>query len=211
MLDEAESGDSFLRSAPFVAEPVPHFAHSRSAPLIVFASFEDGKITHLADGKRGMSAGTRLSRLNIQGLKPLARPVAFEELESGVPVRVRPHLRRVLSDGGLLPPKTLGAFVDRIIELDASVASRLARFSESRREALGGLKPRAKENLAFQKETLGVALELSGISRDALFEWQPVVGPQRSFLDGLPARRFAKMRCSSADFSTFRDFRQSAR
>jgi len=62
LLDEAENGDSFGHAGPIVREPVPLFNHSRRAPLIVFASFEDGKITHLGDGKRGVS-GTGLSRL----------------------------------------------------------------------------------------------------------------------------------------------------
>jgi hypothetical protein len=48
------------------------------------------------------------------------------------------------------------------------------------------LEPRTKQNLAFQKETLGLALEISGISRDELLAWQPAVGLQQSFLDGLP-------------------------
>ena len=103
LLYEAEHGGSFYRSSPFVAEPVPNFEHSRRAPLVVFASFEDDKITHLADGKRGASAGTGLARLNMQDLKALARPIAFDELSGSVPKRVQAHLKRILSDGGMLP------------------------------------------------------------------------------------------------------------
>jgi hypothetical protein len=136
LLDEAEDGGSFYRSAPFVAEPVARFEHSRRAPLVVFASFEDGKITHIADGKRGVSAGTGLARLSMQELKELVRPVSFEELVDGVAARVRRHLKLRLESGGLLPPKTLGAFVDRIIELDGSVGGRLARFSEPIRKGI---------------------------------------------------------------------------
>lgn len=206
LLNEAENGGSFYHSTPFVAEPVPNFDHSRRAPLVVFASFEDGKITHIADGKRGASAGTGLARLNMQDLKPLARPIPFEELKSGVPKRVQAHLERVLSGGGILPPKTLGAFVDRIVELDASVGGRLARFSERRREALRRFEPRAKENLALQKETLGIALEISGISRDELLAWQPAESSQQSFLDGLPGAQVREDAMLLADFSTMPGF-----
>lgn len=206
LLNEAENGGSFYRSAPFVAEPVPNFDHSRRAPLVVFASFEDGKITHIADGKRGASAGTGLARLNMQDLKPLTRPIPFEELKSGVPKRIHAHLERVLSGGGILPPKTLGAFVDRIVELDASVGGRLARYSERRREALRRFEPRAKENLAFQKETLGIALEISGISRDELLAWQPAESSQQSFLDGLPGAQVREDAMLLADFSTVPGF-----
>ena len=206
LLDEAEHGGSSYRSAPFIAEPVSNFEHSRRAPLVVFASFEDGKITHIADGKRGTSAGTGLARLNMHELKALETPIAFDDLKSGVPKRFRVHLERVLTEGGILPPKTLGAFVDRIVELDASVGGRLARYSERRREALGRLEPREKENLAVQKETLGIALEISGISKDELLAWQPADTSQRSFLDGLPGAQVREDAMLLADFSTVPGF-----
>ena len=201
LLEDPEHGGFYYRSAPYVAEPVPTFQHSRRAPLVVFASFEDGKVTHIADGKRGTSAGTGLARLKMQDLKPLARPIGFDELESGVPKRLQTHLKRVLTSGGILPPKTLGAFVDRIVELDASVGGQLARYSERRRKGLRRFESRAKENLAFQKETLGIALEISGISRDELLEWQPVDGSQQSFLDGLPNAQVREDAMLLADFS----------
>jgi hypothetical protein len=206
LLTEAEEGGGFYRTAPSVAEPVPWFDHSRRAPLIVFVSFEDGKITHIADGRKGVSAGTKLIRLNLQDLKQLARPIDFDELINGVPRRVRVHLARVLTGGGILPPKTLRALVVRIVELDATVAGRLARFSEHRREALRSIGPREKENLAFQKETLGIALEISGIPRDELIAWQPSSGSQRSFLDGLPGAQVREDAMLLADFSTIPGF-----
>ena len=206
LLEEAEHGGSYYSSDPFVAEPVPAFHHSRRAPLIVFASFEDGAVTHIADGKRGTSAGTRLARLNMQDLKPLARPIGFDELQSDVPKRLQRHLERVLTGGGILPPKTLEAFVDRIMELDTSVSGRLARYSRRRREAWRRFEPSATKNLAFQKETLGIALEISGISRDELLEWQLVDGSQQSFLDGLPGAQVREDAMLLADFSTVPGF-----
>jgi hypothetical protein len=206
LLQEAESGGSFYRSTPFIAEPVSTFDHSRRAPLVVFASFEDGKITHIADGRKGISAGTGLVRLKLEDLQALSRPISFEELESGVSARVRPHLKRVLTAGGLLPPKTLGAFVDRVVELDGSVAGRLTRFSERRREALRRFEPREQENLALQKEALGMALEISGIPREEILAWQPSSVSQRSFLDGLPGAQVREDAMLLSDFSTLPGF-----
>ena len=206
LIEESQSGRSFFHSAPFVAEPVRKFEHSRRAPLVVFASFEDEKITHIADGRKGVSAGTGLVRLNMQNLEALARPIAFGEIMDGVPQRLKTHLDRILAGGGILPPKTLGAFVDRVVALDASVSERLARFSERRRDALRRFEPRAKQNLAFQKETLGIALELSGISKDELLSWRPVEGSQQSFLDGLPGAKVREDAMLLADFSTVPGF-----
>lgn len=206
LLEEAQHGGSFYRASPYVSEPVPSFDHSRRAPLAVFACFEDGKITHIAHGKKGMSAGTGLVCLKLEDLEPLARAIDFNELSLGVPKRLQSHLTRILNAGGILPPKTLGAFVDRISELDASVSGRLARHSARREQALRRLKPRERQNLAFQKETLGIALEISGLSKDELLAWQPSDGSQQSFLDGLPGAQVREDAMLLSDFSTMPGF-----
>ena len=92
------------------------------------------------------------------------------------------------------------------MELDPSIGGRLARYSERRREALLRFEPRAKENLAYQKETLGIALEISGISKDELLRWQPVDGSARSFLEGLPGAQVREDAMLLADFSTLPGF-----
>jgi len=206
LLDEAEHGGSVYWSKPFVSEPVPRFEHSRRAPLVVFASFEDGCITHIADGRKGQSAGTGLVRLNLEDLQPLKRPVSFNEVLADSPGRVAKHIKHRLESGGLLPPKSLGAFVDRITELDETAIFRLARFSEHRAQALRSLKPRASENLAYQKETLGLALEIAGLARDELLAWAPNDGHQQSFLDGLPGAQVREDAMLLADFSTLPGF-----
>ena len=206
MLGEAERPGSFYSSAPLVAEPVPHFKHSRRAPLVVFASFENDRITHIADGKRGVTAGTGLVRLNLHDLTPLSRPIGFDELSTGVGARVRPHLQRIMNGGGILPPKTLHAFIDRIVDLDETVSDRLARFSAWRRDALSRLAPKERSNLAFQKEALGLALKIGGFSRDELLTWRPVDDSPRSFLDGLPGARIREDAMLLRDFSTLPGF-----
>lgn len=206
LLNEAEHGGSFYRTKPYVSEPVPTFDHSRRAPLAVFASFNGGYITHIADGRKGLSAGTGLVRLNLEDLQPLKRRISFDEILSETDMRVRHHLKRRLDDGGLLPPKSLGAFVDRITELDSSVSPRLIRYSARRVESLRRLEPRARENLAYQKETLGLALEIAGLARDGLTSWQPSDGDQQSFLDGLPGAQVREDAMLLSDFSTVPGF-----
>ena len=107
-----------------VAQLVPQFDHSRRAPLIVFASFAEGAITHIADGRKGASAGTGLVCLNMTDLEPLARPVRFRTLVNRAPGRVRAHLRKILPAGGKLPPKSLGAVIDTLIDLEPELAKR---------------------------------------------------------------------------------------
>ena len=111
---------------------MPRFDHSRRAPLIVLACFNDKAITHIADGRKGASAGTGLVRLNMNSLQQLRRPIRFKELVDRVPLRVRSHLARILAAEGKLPPKSLGAAVDILLSLDPALSGRLALFSELR-------------------------------------------------------------------------------
>jgi hypothetical protein len=125
--------------------------------------------------------------LNLEELQPPKLPVSFDEILAGIDIRVVRHVEQRLETRGLLPPKSLGAFVDRIAEFDQTVGPRLARYSERRAEALRRLQPRARENLDYQKATLGLALEITGISREDLLAWAPTDASQQSFLDGLPS------------------------
>jgi hypothetical protein len=169
-----------------VAEPVPWFDHSRRAPLIVFGCFEDGAITHIADGRKGASAGTGLVRLNMTSLEPLAKPVTFAALLNQAPARLRAPVRRTLVGGGKLPPKSLGAVIDALLGLEPSLSTRLERFSDRRADLLRQLSDTGRTNLAVQKETLTVALEIAGIETEEVLEWSPVDGTTQFFLEGMP-------------------------
>lgn len=133
----------------YVAEPVPSFSYISSA-LVVLACFRDGAITHIADGRKGMSAGTGLARLNMTELQRLERSLPFEELVGLVPAKFRAPLRPILGDGGLLPPKTFAAVADALTASDPGLATRLARFSENRARALRGLTSKERENLGVR-------------------------------------------------------------
>jgi len=169
-----------------VSQPVRRFNHSRRAPLIVFASFVEGAITHIADGRKGAPAGTGLVRLNMIDLQPLTRPVRFRTLINKAPARLRAHLSKILPAGGKLPPKSLGAVVDTLLDLQPELAQRLARFSDRRAALLSRLTPAARMNFAIQKETVATALEIAQIGTDELMAWAPAEGEQRLFLQGLP-------------------------
>jgi hypothetical protein len=205
LLDEARCGGSYYRSKPSVAEPVPRFDHSSRAPLVVFASFENNYITHIAKGRKGVYAGTGLVRLNLDDLQPLKQPVSFDEILADINQGLARHVRQRLETGGLLPPKSLGAFVDRMLQLDKTISGRLERYSERRAQALRRLQPRARENLALQKDALGLALDIAGIPRDELSAWSPTDDP-RSLLDGLTSANFREDQMLLSDFSTMPGF-----
>jgi len=204
ILDRAE--ENRYSPAASAAEPVERFAHGRNAALIVLVCLRDGMITHLANGRKGASAGTGLVRLNMTDFLRLDRRLPFDELVGLVPAKFRAPLRRVLNGGGLLPPKTLGAVVDSLTGREPGLAPRLARFSERRAHALRGLEPEEARNLAVQKESLALALDMAGMPRTEVLSWSPTPGKPTSFLEGLPGARVREDVMIIKDFTSVPGF-----
>ena len=151
----------------------------------MLASFEDGYLTHVADGRKGASAGTGLVRLKMKDLQKLQTPVSFNELVQRVPTNVRKHLERVIENGSVLPPRTMQAVVATLGKMDPALGRRLDRLSEARALRLAALAPQARENLALQKESLTTALEIAGVGSDSVLDWQLGEKTPNSFLEGL--------------------------
>jgi hypothetical protein len=204
ILDRAEENDFFPGAT--AAEPVETFAHGRHSALIVLASFHDGAITHIANGRKGASAGTGLVRLNMTDFQRLDRPLPFEELIGLVRPRFRAPLRRVLASGGLLPPKTRSAVIDALTERDPGLAPRLTRFSERRAGTIRDLTPEERANLAVQKESLGLALDIAGMPRTEILSWSPTPVKPASFLEGLPGARVREDVMIIKDFTSIPGF-----
>jgi hypothetical protein len=194
------------RREPGVAEPAPLFDHSRRAPLIVLAAFRNGAITHVADGRKGASAGTGLVRLNLSSIQELKKPIRFAAISRRAPARIRQHVRRVLEHGGKLPPKTSNAVADVMLSLEPTLANRMARLSKRRASWLRDLTPAQGENLAIQKETLAAALEIAGLRTEELLAWVPPEGETRLFLEGLPRVYVREDAMLLTDFDNFPGF-----
>jgi hypothetical protein len=106
----------------------------------------------------------------------------------------------MLESGGKLPPKSLGAMVDILLEFEPGLSARLARFSARRATGLAALTPNSRTNLAIQKETLSVALQIADIGTEDILMWSPTDSVPRSFLDGLPGARVREDAMLLADF-----------
>lgn len=153
--------------------------------MIVLASFEDGLLTHVGDGRKGASAGTGLVRLNMMSLEDLERPISFDTVTDAVSPKFRARLRQIVEVGGLLPPKTMSAVVEALSGLDPDLGRRLERLSASRARLIATLSPTERENLALQKETLSTALQIAGVDTRQVLDWNPATVARTSFLDGL--------------------------
>ncbi len=197
-------GDRF--GGAIAAEPVPLFQHSRRAPLIVLASFQDGYLTHVGDARKGASAGTDLVRLNMTSLQALDLPIPFQQIVANVAPKFRAPLERVITNNGLLPPKTLKAVVAVLTEMDPMLGAKLNRLSASRDQLIAALGAKEKENLALQKETLAAALEIAGVGTHEILEWSPATLERTFFLDGLPGARVREDVMLHADFMSLPGF-----
>lgn len=180
-LNCATQGQSF-------AEPVPDFQHSRTAPLVCFV-IGSGKLAYIGLGRRGVRAGTGLSRLNIDKVESLPGSLSVRKLLNGLPKRVAKIVRKRFQSGGLLTEKGFSAVVETICQLAPQASSLLDRFSKARASRIHQLSVKARANLAQQKEALLTALSIAGISRDPVQEWTPSDKTPVSFLDGLPSVR----------------------
>jgi hypothetical protein len=170
------------------AEPVVDFRHSRNVPLVCF--IVGGRtITHIGLGRRGMRAGTGLSRLNIDRVEKLADPLSIQRIINRLPKRNATSVQRRFKLSGLLTDKGFTAVIEVIRQIAPQASSLLERFSQTRAARIERLSPEAKDNLAQQKEAVLTALSISGLSRELVQEWSPPDAAPVSFLDGLPNAR----------------------
>lgn len=170
------------------AEPVTDFQHSRTAPLVCFV-VDAGKLTHIGFGRRGVRAGTGLSRLNIDKAEELSEPVSVRKILNRLPKRNAASVRKRFQSGGLLTEKGFSAVVETIRQLAPHAGTLLDRFSETRAARIRRLPDKVRENLAQQKEAVLTALSIAGLNRDPVQEWAPSDEIPVSFLDGLPSVR----------------------
>lgn len=193
---------------PGASEPVPEFTHNKSQPLICFASFHDGLITHVALARAGTWAGSRLRRLHLKELTELPTPIRFDDVLPEIPRKLKAHVAKRIQSGGLLPPASFGAFIDAVRELLPESNPLLDRFSEQRRQRIGRLGDNVRRSLAYQKETVATALTIAGLNRTELGDWTPPAEPGqlRSFLDGLPKARLREDQMLLNDFQNFPGF-----
>lgn len=97
--------------------------------------------------------------------------------------------------------------MDALTARDPNLAARLARFSENRARAIPGLTWKERENLAVQKESLGLALAIAGVPRAEMLSWSATPGRPASFLEGLPGARVREDVMIIKDFTSLPGFK----
>ncbi len=172
------------------AEPVEDFSHSRNVPLVCFINDQTGLTKYLALGRRGLSAGTSLRRLNLFDIEKLNIRVYLSELINVIPPSLRWRIAPKIRNGGLLTKKQFQTLVDLIVSRYDELGALLKKYSSVRENRIKALSSRACEELAFQKEAVATAIGIAGLSRSCLQSWNPPKeGSPTSFLDGIDQTR----------------------
>jgi len=171
------------------AEAVKLFSHSKSFPLVVLIIQPNGILSHIGRGRRGLSAGTGLRRLNITDMYALTSTVTAHGLLDSIEQKFQKHLSSRIQNGGKLPKATSVALVDTLIELAPECRESISAFSTLQRELLEEFSSSERVALAYQKEAIATALNISGIPRDDLADWEVSGVQPASFLEGLPEAR----------------------
>jgi len=168
------------------AEPVPDFLHSRNIPLVCFIINEDGNISHVGLGKRGIRAGTDLRRLNIHEIFQLKSSLSAIEIVNATSLRTKKRLIDKIESGGLVATKSFEEFLRVFLERAQEVLPLLNKFSYERRFRIDHLSDSTKKSLAEQKEAVLTAMNIAGIDKEKALGWDYLEGNRPiSFLDGL--------------------------
>ncbi len=131
-----------------------------------------------------------MRRLNVKQIATLSNPIDSNAIVDAMPGAVRRWVKTRFDEGGLITPKSFIHVVDTVIELAPETANLLNRFSLEVRTRIARLSEKEKLSLAFQKESIATALNISGMDRSSLSEWRPDrIDEPASFLDGLSEAR----------------------
>lgn len=186
----SERRDVFNRAVtlgePF-AEPVPEFAHSKTAPLVCFVVLDGTHIGHLGQGRRGVVSGTDLRRLNLHDIYTLANPIPIGKIVEELNSKTKAKATATLTKGGAFSPKAFENAVEAIQKVSPECSPLIERFGQARRDLIRKLSPEVRAALAAEKEAVLAALSIANMDRRHLHDWVPPSdGVPGSFLDGLP-------------------------
>ncbi|MDN3594685.1 hypothetical protein [Zunongwangia endophytica] len=168
------------------AEPVVKFRYPRNVELICYIINENDVITHYGIGKKGLSAGTDLQKLNIRDIRKVDQPIKKQDILELCNSRHKKYIRNQFKKGGVLAIKSSDNFLSVFIDLNPDSAEYLKKYLIERRERISKLSINKKEVLATQKEALLTAMSIADIDRNQISGWDFNEEEDiSSYLDGL--------------------------
>ncbi|UQZ88240.1 hypothetical protein C4J81_03040 [Deltaproteobacteria bacterium Smac51] len=171
-------------------EPVPKFSSGGYSILICFIVLGNC-VTHIAMGKKGRSAGTDMTRLNMSKIETLPYSLPIKTIVEAIPdtaIAGRVNVCFEQVRGGRFTDGGIRAVIEAIQLLDPDLSRIISKFSLITNERLEKLSTMAKQNLASQKDALLSVLRLAGLPEDFVDDWVLPKKPIRRYCDGLPKK-----------------------
>ena len=109
-------------------EPVLKFTYPRNRELICYIINENNTITHYGIGKKGLSAGTDLQKLNISNIQKVERLISIQEILKLCNSRHKTYIQNQFKKGGLLTNKSSDNFLSVFIDLNPNSADYLKKY-----------------------------------------------------------------------------------
>jgi hypothetical protein len=151
------------------------FVDGRSA--IVLVDFGEG-FEFLGRLEKTRAAATRKDGLRCSDLVEVTEPLKFDELEAEVPANVRAHMSY-----RTLPERTGQETLEALVRLRPALAETIKSLRPDRR-----VRERTDESygtVAMEKDAVGVAMDIMGVDRNALTQWDTSADDAAPFMVGL--------------------------
>jgi hypothetical protein len=173
---------------------------------IAYICFSDTAIHGFALVRRGRRVATAKYQIKFTDFVPLEPSIAIEELERGLPGRVRNHFVRTSTGrGGRLPQQTWNALVATILQMRPEVADAFRRLERRRSQIPGYLDRPGAETVVLERDSVNMALRFAGFDPVHVRNWIPEDEPA-PFLTGLAAVRINEEQMIQHDAGVFGDW-----
>jgi hypothetical protein len=166
--------------------------------------FEEGVVSALAVMVRGQAVASYKRVVRFSSVTELDRPVDLVDLLAEMAPGLAGVVRPVFEAGGMLEPQRFAAVLDALEDVVPGVDEIVAGLMSLLRAAVGTTRG-SREVIGFERDALGVALELAGLDRlrpAVLRSWR-APRAEAPFLEGLESRRFNEDHMIAYDMRIF--------
>jgi hypothetical protein len=169
--------------------------------------FEDGVVSALAVMVRGNAVASYKRVVRFSSVTQLDPPVETVDVLAEMSPALAGAVRSVFESGGIIEPQRFAAVLRALESVAPGIDETIAELEPLLRVGLGRSSG-PQEVVGFERDAVGVALELAGLERlrpSVLRSWRaPRV--RAPFLEGLDGRRFNEDHMIAHDMRVFGDW-----
>jgi hypothetical protein len=198
ILERLETEDTFT--------DVVSYGEARDRQLALLC-FEDGVVSALAVMVRGNAVASYKRVVRFSSVSKLDPAVRTVDLLAAMSPALAKTLRSAFEAGGVIDPRPFTAVLEALESVASGVDETIAELVPLLGVRLGRISG-PQEVIGFERDAVGIALDLAGLERlrpSVLRSWR---GPRARapFLEGLESRRFNEDHMIAYDMQVFGDW-----